>query len=172
MAKQIRRWVKKAAKKAAKRAGKIAPKRAAKVAAGGGKATGEKLALRKMTLSAKKAPAGKSAARKTSARMTRGRDLAGRPVVSTKRVRRQREDGAGSPALRKIVLNEAAIPRSWYNIAADLPAPVPPPLHPGTLQPVGPADLAPLFPMALIMQEVSAEREVDIPEQMRRQPIA
>jgi len=56
-----------------------------------------------------------------------------------------------------------AFPLAWYNIAADLPKPMAPPLHPGTLQPIGPADLAPLFPMALIMQEVSTEREIEIP---------
>ena len=54
-------------------------------------------------------------------------------------------------------------PTQWYNIIADLPAPPPPPLHPGTREPVGPDDLAPLFPMALIGQEVTGERYVDIP---------
>ncbi|MDO8793132.1 MAG: TrpB-like pyridoxal phosphate-dependent enzyme [Vicinamibacterales bacterium] len=67
----------------------------------------------------------------------------------------------------KYVLDEARIPRRWYNLAADLPSPPPPVLHPGTLKPVGPDDLAPLFPMSLIMQEVSTEREVDIPEPVR-----
>jgi len=67
----------------------------------------------------------------------------------------------------KYVLDETRIPKRWYNIVADLPSPPPPVLHPGTLQPVGPGDLAPLFPMALIMQEVSAEREVEIPEPVR-----
>ena len=56
----------------------------------------------------------------------------------------------------KFVLDETQIPKSWYNLAADLPQPLPPVLHPGTKQPVGPADLEPLFPMALILQEVSA----------------
>ena len=55
------------------------------------------------------------------------------------------------------------MPTQWYNIVPDLPAPPPPPLHPGTLQPVGPEDLAPLFPMDLILQEVTGERYVDIP---------
>ncbi|MEV5408497.1 TrpB-like pyridoxal phosphate-dependent enzyme [Thermopolyspora sp. NPDC052614] len=64
----------------------------------------------------------------------------------------------------KIVLDESRIPRNWYNVMADLPAPPPPPLHPGTLQPVGPDDLAPLFPMELIAQEVSSERFIAIPE--------
>jgi tryptophan synthase beta chain len=56
------------------------------------------------------------------------------------------------------------MPQHWYNVAADLPSPPPPPLHPGTGQPVGPDDLAPLFPGALIAQEVSAERHIAIPE--------
>jgi len=68
----------------------------------------------------------------------------------------------------KYVLPEDRIPRSWYNICADLPVPPAPVLHPGTGQPVGPADLAPLFPMALIGQEVSAEREIEIPEPVRQ----
>jgi tryptophan synthase beta chain len=67
----------------------------------------------------------------------------------------------------KILLPESQIPRAWYNIAADLPTPLPPVLHPGTGQPVGPADLAPLFPMALILQEVSTEREIEIPDPVR-----
>jgi tryptophan synthase beta chain len=67
----------------------------------------------------------------------------------------------------KFVLDEDRIPRSWYNIVADLPVPPAPVLHPGTGQPIGPADLAPLFPMALIGQEVSAEREIEIPEPVR-----
>ena len=67
----------------------------------------------------------------------------------------------------KYVLDETHIPKHWYNIMADLPAPPPPVLHPGTKQPVGPDDLAPLFPMALIAQEVSAEREIEIPEPVR-----
>ena len=67
----------------------------------------------------------------------------------------------------KYLLSEEQIPKSWYNIVADLPSPPPPPLHPGTLQPLGPDDLAPLFPMALIMQEVSADREIEIPGPVR-----
>jgi len=67
----------------------------------------------------------------------------------------------------KYLLDESRIPKSWYNLAADLPKPLPPVLHPGTGQPIGPDDLAPLFPMALIMQEVSAEREIEIPEPVR-----
>ena len=67
----------------------------------------------------------------------------------------------------KYLLDETRIPRRWYNLMADLPSPPPPVLHPGTLKPVGPDDLAPLFPMSLIMQEVSTEREIDIPEPVR-----
>ena len=63
----------------------------------------------------------------------------------------------------KITLDEGEMPTQWYNIIPDLPAPPPPPLHPGTLQPVGPDDLAPLFPMDLILQEVSSESYIDIP---------
>src|SRR5438552_14948185 len=63
----------------------------------------------------------------------------------------------------KYVLSEDQLPTSWYNIAADLPSPPPPALHPGTKQPLGPADLAPLFPMALIEQEVSTAEWIDIP---------
>ena len=67
----------------------------------------------------------------------------------------------------KYLLDESKMPRDWYNIAADLPAAPPPVLHPGTMQPVGPDDLAPLFPMELIMQEVSTERTIAIPEPVR-----
>ncbi|WP_199430443.1 TrpB-like pyridoxal phosphate-dependent enzyme [Qaidamihabitans albus] len=63
----------------------------------------------------------------------------------------------------KYVLDEDDMPTQWYNIVPDLPEPPPPPLHPGTRQPVGPDDLAPLFPQALIAQEVSTDRFVDIP---------
>jgi tryptophan synthase beta chain len=65
-------------------------------------------------------------------------------------------------------LPQTRIPQAWYNIAADLPKPMAPPLHPGTLQPIGPDDLAPLFPMALILQEVSQEREIEIPGPVRQ----
>jgi tryptophan synthase beta chain len=75
---------------------------------------------------------------------------------------------ATAPSSRtQFPLAEDRIPRAWYNIAADLRNPPSPPLHPGTLQPIGPADLAPLFPMALIQQEVSAEREIEIPDPVR-----
>ncbi|HEY1641135.1 MAG TPA: TrpB-like pyridoxal phosphate-dependent enzyme [Streptosporangiaceae bacterium] len=64
----------------------------------------------------------------------------------------------------KYILQESEMPQQWYNIIPDLPAPPPPPLHPGTGQPVGPDDLAPLFPAALIGQEVSGERHIAIPD--------
>ncbi|HIE28132.1 TPA: TrpB-like pyridoxal phosphate-dependent enzyme [Candidatus Poribacteria bacterium] len=64
----------------------------------------------------------------------------------------------------KTILTESEMPKAWYNIIPDLPAPPPPTIHPATLQPCGPDDLAPLFPMALIMQEVSQERWIEIPE--------
>src|SRR5476651_2435689 len=63
----------------------------------------------------------------------------------------------------KYLLDETHIPKRWYNLLADLPSPPPPVLHPGTLQPVGPEDLAPLFPMDLILQEVTQDSYVDIP---------
>ena len=66
----------------------------------------------------------------------------------------------------KILLPESEIPRSWYNVLADAPHPPQPPLHPGTGQPIGPDDLAPLFPMDLILQEVSTEREIPIPQEV------
>ncbi|MGB3438232.1 MAG: TrpB-like pyridoxal phosphate-dependent enzyme [Actinophytocola sp.] len=64
----------------------------------------------------------------------------------------------------KFILDESDMPTAWYNIVPDLPAPPPPPLHPGTGEPIGPEDLAPLFPRALIEQEVSTERYIPIPE--------
>jgi tryptophan synthase beta chain len=67
----------------------------------------------------------------------------------------------------KFILDENEIPKSWYNIVSDLPEPPAPVIHPGTGQPIGPEDLAPLFTMAAIMQEVSAERQIDIPEPVR-----
>lgn len=67
----------------------------------------------------------------------------------------------------KFLLGEADIPKQWYNLQADLPTPLPPVLHPGTGEPVGPEDLAPLFPMALIEQEMSQERYIDIPGPVR-----
>jgi tryptophan synthase beta chain len=67
----------------------------------------------------------------------------------------------------KILLEEHELPSAWYNIIPDLPAPPAPVLHPGTGQPIGPDDLAPLFPMPLIQQEVSGERWIEIPEPVR-----
>ncbi|MFW6102662.1 MAG: TrpB-like pyridoxal phosphate-dependent enzyme [Chloroflexota bacterium] len=67
----------------------------------------------------------------------------------------------------KYTLNERDIPRYWYNVQADLPEPMPPALHPVTMQPLTPPDLAPLFPMELIMQEVSTERWIEIPDEVR-----
>lgn len=67
----------------------------------------------------------------------------------------------------KYLLDESEMPKHWYNIQADLPKPLPAVLHPGTMKPVGPDDLAPLFPMDLILQEVSLEREIEIPEPVR-----
>jgi len=69
---------------------------------------------------------------------------------------------------KKILLNERDMPTQWYNIVADMPNKPLPPLHPATKQPVGPDDLAPLFPMALIQQEVSTERYIDIPEEVQQ----
>jgi tryptophan synthase beta chain len=70
-------------------------------------------------------------------------------------------------SVKKFLLEENRMPKNWYNIQADLPVPLPPPLHPGTKQPIGPADLEPLFPMELILQEVSNERYIQIPEPVR-----
>jgi tryptophan synthase beta chain len=67
----------------------------------------------------------------------------------------------------KYILTEKDMPQFWYNVQADLPAPAPPVLHPATGQPIGPADLAPLFPMELIKQEVSQERAIEIPEEVQ-----
>ncbi|MFV1969860.1 MAG: TrpB-like pyridoxal phosphate-dependent enzyme [Acidimicrobiia bacterium] len=66
----------------------------------------------------------------------------------------------------KYLLDESEMPTQWYNIIPDLPGPPPPPLHPATHKPIGPDDLAPLFPMALIMQEVSTESYIDIPDEV------
>lgn len=67
----------------------------------------------------------------------------------------------------KYLLDESEMPKHWYNIQADLPKALPAVLHPGTMKPVGPDDLAPLFPSDLILQEVSLEREIEIPEPVR-----
>ena len=68
---------------------------------------------------------------------------------------------------KKILLSESDIPDRWYNVLPDLPGPPAPYLNPATLLPMGPADLAPIFPQAIIAQEVSAEPWIDIPEQVR-----
>ena len=68
----------------------------------------------------------------------------------------------------KILLKESDIPKSWYNVVADMPHGPAPVLHPGTGEPAGPDDLLPIFPMALIEQEVSSQREIPIPEEVRR----
>lgn len=70
---------------------------------------------------------------------------------------------ASDPTYSKILLDESEMPTQWYNMVADLPDPPPPALHPGTHEPAGPEDFAPLFPMALIEQEVSTQRYIDIP---------
>jgi len=64
-------------------------------------------------------------------------------------------------------LKQNDMPTRWYNVQADLPEPLPPTLHPMTLQPAGPDDLAPIFPMGLIMQEVSSDRYIDIPKDVQ-----
>ena len=67
----------------------------------------------------------------------------------------------------KYQLDESRIPKAWYNLIPNLPKPPAPPLHPGTRQPIGPDDLTPIFPMNLILQEVSQEREIEIPTPVR-----
>jgi len=67
----------------------------------------------------------------------------------------------------KILLDEEQIPKQWYNVQADLPSPLDPPLHPQTHKPIGPADLSAIFPAELIRQEVTTDRHVDIPEEVR-----
>ena len=69
---------------------------------------------------------------------------------------------------KRVFLSEKEMPTAWYNLQADLPEPVPPPLNPGTMQPIGPADLEPIFARALIAQEVSQERWIEIPEAVRK----
>lgn len=68
---------------------------------------------------------------------------------------------------RRVLLSSSDIPTQWYNLQADLPEPLPPVLHPGTLQPIGPSDLEPLFARGLIEQEVSTQRWIDIPDEVR-----
>jgi tryptophan synthase beta chain len=68
---------------------------------------------------------------------------------------------------RKTLLDEREMPTTYYNILADLPRPLDPPLHPGTSQPIGPGDLSPIFPMELIKQEVSRDRTIEIPDEVQ-----
>jgi tryptophan synthase beta chain len=67
----------------------------------------------------------------------------------------------------KYLLDESQLPRCWYNLAADLPRPLPPVLHPATQQPITPDDLMPLFPLSLIEQEMATERDIEIPRPVR-----
>ncbi len=114
----------------------------------------------------------KKAAKKTARKPVKAAKRAAPKKASAKKPARKSAKSAPKkvaiarvPAgTRKIQMGEERIPKAWYNIMADLPVPLPPPLHPGTLQPVGPDDLAPLFPMALILQEVAQDRYIDIPK--------
>src|SRR6185312_75031 len=72
-----------------------------------------------------------------------------------------------SDTTTKYLLTEDRIPTHWVNLLPDLPGEPLPPLHPGTMQPAGPPDLTPIFPMALIEQEVSSSHEVEIPDEVR-----
>ncbi|MEE9163903.1 MAG: TrpB-like pyridoxal-phosphate dependent enzyme, partial [Thermoplasmata archaeon] len=67
----------------------------------------------------------------------------------------------------KVLLSVDDVPRRWYNIAADLPQPLPPPINPATKEPIGPEALTPLFPGEIIQQEVSLDRYIDIPDEVR-----
>ncbi|MDD3552172.1 MAG: TrpB-like pyridoxal-phosphate dependent enzyme, partial [Methanothrix soehngenii] len=67
----------------------------------------------------------------------------------------------------KYLLDEEEIPKKWYNVAADMPTPLKPPLNPGTLKPLTAQDMEAIFPKALIQQEMSTERWIDIPEEVR-----
>jgi tryptophan synthase beta chain len=67
----------------------------------------------------------------------------------------------------RFALGQKDIPTHWYNIAADLPEPVPPPLHPGTKQPIGPAEMTAIFPENIVAQEMSTERYVEVPAEVR-----
>jgi len=71
-------------------------------------------------------------------------------------------------SFKRVLLSEKDLPTAWYNLQSDLPEPLPPVLHPGTKQPIGPDDLAPIFAMELIKQEVSQEPWIEIPEEVRR----
>src|SRR4029079_15362632 len=90
-----------------------------------------------------------------------------RPALSGHSLPADRPEGAVVAETVKYPLSESELPEAWYNVAADLPEPPAPVLHPGTGQPVGPDDLAPLFPMEVILQEVSTEARIAIPEEVR-----
>ena len=102
-------------------------------------------------------------------------DRSGLLRLRTERMRPSRRRGGGQPSKgyavapvnqHKITLDESEMPTRWYNILHDLPTPPPPPLHPATGQPVGPEDLTPIFPMELILQEVTTEQYIDIPDEI------
>lgn len=71
-------------------------------------------------------------------------------------------------SFKRVLLSEDERPKAWYNLLADLPEPLPPPIHPGTMQPLQPAELEPIFAKALIEQEVSQERWIEIPDEVQR----
>ena len=85
------------------------------------------------------------------------------PLLGTRPQQSAETDYSRRVEQTKFLLDESQLPRRWYNVVADMPSPPQPVLHPGTGEPVGPDDLAPLFPMALIQQEVSEEAEIAIP---------
>src|SRR5205807_3439920 len=95
----------------------------------------------------------------------RGRAHVNHRVADARRGLRSR--GAMSEETVKYLLPESDIPTHWVNLLPDLPGDPIPPLNPGTMQPAGPDDLTPIFPMGLIMQEVSMDPEVEIPEPVR-----
>jgi len=112
---------------------------------------------------AKKASKKKSA-KKVAKKAVKAAKRAAAPKKTAKAAPKKAAIARVPAGTRKVQMGEERIPKAWYNIMADLPVPLPPPLHPGTLKPVGPDDLAPLFPMALIMQEVAQDRYIDIPK--------
>jgi predicted alternative tryptophan synthase beta-subunit len=119
-----------------------------------------------MAKKAKKKTAAKKSAKEAAKKAVKAnKKAAPKKVAAKKKSRPKKITVAKVPAgTRKIQMGEDRIPKAWYNIMADLPVPLPPPLHPGTHQPIGPGDLAPLFPMGLIMQEVATDRYIDIPK--------
>jgi tryptophan synthase beta chain len=118
-----------------------------------------------MAKKAKKKTTAKKAVKKTVKKVAKVAKRAAPKKAVKKKAAPQKIAIVKVPAgTRKIQMGEDRIPKGWYNIMADLPVPLPPPLHPGTHQPIGPGDLAPLFPMGLIMQEVASDRYIDIPK--------